>query len=153
MNNIVEIIRKKPFLFLLISLAYVIIVGLLKWRLRPPVDSLWFLGGGFLGVYFLDIAELFFNLTPSPFRSVIFLGLFSVVSFFVVTSAGSLIASGLVLSLYLCLILWQAGELKVAGNLNSWYQMVAVPVTAQIQRSIFWGFVALFFIETFFFVR
>jgi len=153
MGRMLETITKKPFLFVLLSLAYVVVVGLLKWRLKPPVESVMFLVGGALGIYFLDIAELFFNLTPSPFRSVVFLGLFAVVSFFVVTSSGSLLASGLVLSLYLTMILWQVGEWNVAGNLNSWYHMVTVPVTGAIQRWIFWGLVGLFLVETFLFVR
>ena len=144
---------RKPLLFILIPLTYIVFVGLLKWRFRPPVESLMFLGGGALGIYFLDAAEAFFKLTPSPFRSVVFMGLFTIVSFFVVTSVASLIAAGLVLSLYLTMLLWQVGEWKAVGSLNSWYQMVSTPVTVSMQRYIFWGFMGFFFIETFLFVR
>ncbi len=153
MSKILQIIFKKPLLFILLSVAYLLVVDLLKWKFKPPIESVMFLVGGALGIYFLDIAELFFNLTPSPFRSVLFLGLFSAVSFFVVTSVSSLIASGLVLSLYLTMLLWQVGEWRVVGNLNSWYQMVAGPVTLDIQRWIFFGSIGLFLIETFLFVR
>src|SRR3989344_5468432 len=143
---------RKPLLFILIPLAYIVLVGLLKWRFRPPIEGLMFLGGGALGIYFLDAAEAFFKLTPSPFRSVVFMGLFTIVSFFVVTSVTSLIAAGLVLSLYLTMLLWQVGEWKAVGSLNSWYQMVSTPVTVYMQRYIFWGFIGFFFIETFLFV-
>lgn len=144
---------RKPLLFILIPLAYIILVGLLKWRFRPPIESLMFLAGGTIGIYFLDAAEAFFKLTPSPFRSVVFLGLFAAVSFFVVTSVASFIAGGLVLSLYLIMLMRQIGEWRVNGNLNSWYQMVATTVAVQTQRYILWGFIVLFLIETFLFVR
>ncbi len=153
MNKIFEIIRKKPTLFILISVAYLLVVGLLKWRFKPPVESLVYLGGGFLGVYFLDFAEAFFNLTPSPFRTILFAGLFTAVSFFVVTSSGSLLATGLVLSLYLTIVLWLVGEWRVAGSLNSWYRMVAGSVSPQVQRWVLVAFVALFLLETYMFVR
>ena len=156
-----EIIRKKPLLFLVVSVGYALGVGVLKWGIAwppqsnvavPPQAFLYF-GGAILGVYFLDAAEVFFALTPSPFRSVVFAAAFTIVSFFIVTSSGSFVGSGLVLSLYLSLILWQVGELQIAGNLNSWYRMVAGPVSASVQR---WGvvlFIVLFFVETYLFIR
>ena len=153
MEKIVQIINRKPILFVVVSLVYIAAVGFLKWRTAPPWESLWFVGGGMLGIYFLDIAEVFFALSPSPFRSVVFAAAFALVSFFVVTSSGSLLASGLVLSLYLALILWQIGEWQVRGNLVSWYQMIAGPVDQNIQR---WGvvlFVILFIVETYLFIR
>lgn len=146
------VIGKKPLFFVLISLLFLFLTGFLKWWIRPPVESLLFLGGGLLGIYFLDLAEAFFKVTPSPFRSIVFATLFAVVSFFIVTSSGSLFASGLVLSLYLTMILWQIGEWKVAGNVTSWYRMVAGPVTVQTQK---WGiaaFTIVFLAETYLFV-
>ncbi len=111
-KKVQEIIKRKPLIFLVISLAYLIGAGLLKWQIRPPVWAAAYLGGGLLGVYFLDIAEVFFNLAPSPFRTVTFQALFVVVSLFVVTSSGSLLATGLVLSIYLTMILRQIFEWK-----------------------------------------
>ncbi len=153
MNKVVEIINRKPVLFVVAALGYLTIVGFLKWWITPPWTALWFMAGGMLGIYFLDIAEVFFNLTPSPFRSIVFSAAFVLVSFFVVTSSGSLLASGLVLSLYLTLILWQLGEWQVRGNLSSWYQMVAGPVEQNIQR---WGvvlFTFIFLVESYLFIR
>ena len=148
-----EIIRKKPLLFLVISVGYALGVGVLKWGIAwPPQAALYFVGA-LLGVYFLDGAEVFFALTPSPFRSVVFMAGFAVVSFFIVTSSGSFVGSGLVLSLYLSLILWQIGELQIAGNLNSWYRMVAGPVSVNVQRWVLFVFVAFFVLETFLFIR
>ncbi|MBI3385707.1 hypothetical protein HY031_01335 [Candidatus Gottesmanbacteria bacterium] len=153
MQRVFQVFTRKPFLFVLFSLAYLLVVGLLKWWFKPPVASLMFLGGGFVGIYFLDLAELFFNLTPSPFRSVLFLGLFAIVSFFVVTSSGSLLASGLVLSIFLTMIFWQAGEWQVNGNLDSWFRMVSSPMGRDIPRWMLIGCIVLFLLETYFFIR
>ncbi len=153
MNKIFEIIQKKPALFALVALIYLLFVGLLKWGLRPPTESIWFLLGGLLGIYFLDAAEHFFNLSPSPFRSIVFAALFVAVSVFVVTSSGSLLAIGLVLSMYLSIILWQIGEWQVAKNLNSWYRMVAMQVTTATQQRILIVFLGLFIVLTFLFIR
>ncbi|KKU87378.1 MAG: hypothetical protein UY16_C0029G0017 [Candidatus Gottesmanbacteria bacterium GW2011_GWA2_47_9] len=153
MDKIVQIINRKPVFFVAIALIYIALVGFLKWWTAPPWESLWFVGGGMLGIYFLDIAEVFFALSPSPFRSIVFAAAFALVSFFVVTSSGSLLASGLVLSLYLALVLAAIGEWQVRGNLTSWYQMIEGPVDQNIQR---WGmvlFVVLFIVETYLFIR
>ncbi len=152
-EKIKEIIRRKPPFFLLVSLAYLLLAVFLKWNVHVPWDALWFLAGGIIGVYFLDVAEVFFQLSPSPFRSVVFAAAFVLVSFFVVTSSGSSLASGLVLSLYLTLVLWQTGQWQLDHNLNDWYRMVAGTVTVRMQRWILTGFVFLFLVETFLFVR
>ena len=153
MEKVKEIIRKKPLLFLVVSVGFALGVGVLKWGIAWPLQAARYFGGAILGVYFLDAAEVFFALTPSPFRSIVFVAGFAVVSFFIVTSSGSFVASGLVLSLYLSLILWQIGELQIAGNLNSWYRMVAGPVSLSMQRWILFVLIAFFVIETFLFVR
>src|SRR5258706_11797931 len=110
MNKLLEIVRRKPLLFLFITLGYLLMVGFIKWQIHPPFAALWYLVGGAIGVYFLDAAEVFFALNPSPFRSIIFVIAFIILSFFVVTSSGSFLAIGLVFALYLNLILWQVGE-------------------------------------------
>lgn len=148
MNKILEILRRKPPLFLFLSIGYLVVVGFLKWQIHPPIGAVWFLVGGAIGVYFLDAAEVFFALSPSPFRSVVFVTAFSIVSLFVSTSSVSLLAQGLVFALYLTLILWQIGQWQYAGNLDEWYRMVASPVTPTFQR---WGlivFIIVFFVET-----
>ncbi len=148
-----EIIKKKPVLFLAVSVGYALGVGVLKWNITWPPQAFLYFGGSVLGVYFLDTAEVFFNLKPSPFRSVVFTTAFTIVSFFIVTSSGSFVGSGLVLSLFLSLLLWQIGELQISGNLNSWYRMVAGPVSLIVQRWILFVFIVFFVIETYLFIR
>ena len=64
-----------------------------------------------------------------------------------------MLASGLVLSLYLSMILWQVGEWELQKNLNGWYRMVAGVVDTKTQLWILLGFVALFIVETLLFIR
>jgi len=130
-DNIIAIIKRKPPLFLIISLGYLVLVGLIKWHISPPIGALWFLLGGAIGVYLLDGAEVFFALNPSPFQTPVFLVGFIVVSLFIATSSGVLLAQGLVLSLYVTLLLRQAYLLT---------------------RWMFAAFALVFIIETFLFI-
>ncbi|MBI5620511.1 hypothetical protein HY949_01915 [Candidatus Gottesmanbacteria bacterium] len=153
MDKIVEIIKKKPILFLAVSVGYALGVGVLKWKIIWPPQAFLYFAGAIIGVYFLDAAEVFFALTPSPFRSVVFMAAYAVVSFFVVTSSGSFLGAGLVLSLYLSLLLWQVGELQLKGNLNSWYRMATGAPSVVQQRWVLVGFIVIFLVETYLFVR
>ena len=148
-----EIIRKKPLLFLVVSVVYALGIGVLKWGIAWPPQAALYVAGALIGVYFLDGAEVFFHLTPSPFRSIVFVAMFALVSLFVVTSSGSYLGSGLVLSLYLSLLLWQLGEWKLVGNLTSWYRMVAGPVSVTTQRWVLVALAAIFLVETYLFIR
>lgn len=130
MNKIIEIIKNKPAWHAWGALIYIVLVGLVKWGLQPPVGAVLFLAGGALGIYFLDLAEAFFKLTPSPFRTVQFFLVYAVASFFIVTSSGSLLAIGLVLSMYLSLLL-----------------------TIRKEKWVMVGLGLIFFIETLFFLR
>lgn len=153
MQQISSILKRKPFFFLLVSLGYLVLVGFIRWGVRPPLDAAIFLLGGLIGVYFLDAAEIFFRLTPSPFRSVLFAALFMLVSFFVVTSSGSFLATGLVLSLYLTMILWQVGEWQTRHSAESWFRLWATPVSGGTQLAAMIAFLVFFLLETFLFVR
>lgn len=153
MGRMLGIIQNKPPAFVLGGLVYILIVGFLKWKVTPPAGALWFVGGGILGVYFLDIAEAYIRLTPSPFRSIVFAAMFSAVSLFVVTSSSSLLAQGLVLTLYLMLLMMQIVAWRKDGNLESWYRMIAGSVSLPTQRMILWVFGVLFLIESYLFLR
>lgn len=152
MDKLLAIIKRKPPFFLFVSLGYLVLVGLIKWHIHPPIGALWYIVGGFIGVYLLDAAEVFFALNPSPFRSIVFVGAFVIVSLFVLTSSGSLLAQGLVFSLYLTLILWQVGQWQYSGTLDDWYRMISGSVSRTAQQ---WGLVILiliYIIETYLFI-
>ena len=63
------VLQRKSILFVGLSVGYLLLIGLLKWNISPPVWAAGYLVGGLLGIYFLDVAEVFFKLSPSPFRS------------------------------------------------------------------------------------
>lgn len=153
MDALRMMLAKKPKIFLLVSFVYLVLVGFLKWQFHPVWDWVWYLVGGVMGVYFLDAAELFFNLNPSPFRSVVFMALFVIVGVFVITSSQSALATGLVLSLFLSLLLWQVGEWRVNGNVSTWYRMVAFSVPPQTQLIILGIFSLFFVLETYLFIH
>ena len=153
MDKVKELIRSKPRIFVYITGVYLLVMVLIKWLTNPSLDALWFFVGGAIGIYFLDAAEIFFGLQPSPFRSIVFGTLFAVVAFFVVTSSASMVGIGLVLSLYLQMLLWQVGEWRVNKNLDSWYRMGAGPVSIYTQRSILIIAFIIFLVETIIFVR
>jgi len=153
LEKIKEIIRRKPTFFIVTSLLYLLSVAALKWNIHPAVDTILFMLGGILGIFFLDIAEVFFNLNPSPFRGMLFFAAFIAVCFFIVTSSGSALAGGLVLSLYLTMLLWQIGQWRLQGDLSSWYTMIAVPVNRLTQRRVLIGLGVLFVLITFLFIR
>jgi len=152
MEKIKAIVQRKPPLFLLISIGYLLLAGILKWNIHPNFSSLTFIIGGLLGIYFLDIAEVFFSLQPSPFRSVVFVAGLIIVSLFVITSSGSMLASGLVLSLFLTLLLWQIGEWELHKNLSDWYRMISGTVSNKTQQWILWATALIFIVETLLFV-
>ncbi|MFH0749369.1 MAG: hypothetical protein V1917_00450 [Candidatus Gottesmanbacteria bacterium] len=153
MQKVRLILQKKPSLFLIGAALYIFVLYLIKWNIHPTWSAAWFILGSVIGTYFLEIAEDFFHLDPSPFRSVVFVGPFSIVSFFVVSSSGSFLAAGLVLSIFLTLVFWQLGEWMTVKHLNRWYNMVAEPVVPRVQLLIMMVTILFFFIETLLFLR
>lgn len=153
MEVFTRVITKKPVVFVAVTAVYALCVLVLKWWIRPDIHTALFVIGCAIGLYFLDIAELFFRLDPSPFHSVVFCGLFSLVSLFVVTSSGSAFAEGLVLSLYVQLIGRQLGEWYITGNISSWFRMTESSGSIYTQRVIFGIFVFVFMLETLFFIQ
>jgi hypothetical protein len=153
MHALQEILKKKPLLFLVSTFLYLALVALLKWNIHPGINTALFVVGGIIGIYFLDAAEVFFHLTPSPFRTIVFFVLFVIVSLFVVTSSASFLAGGLVLSIFLSILFWQLGEWSILKNLNQWYRMWADPIAPKVQWWIMvvsWG---VFILETIIFLN
>jgi hypothetical protein len=153
MDKVNEILRRKPSTFLIASFVYLLVVTAAKWWIHPTLSTVFFLVGGVLGTYFLDIAEVVFSVHPSPFRTIVFVTLFAIVSFFVITSSASMLAIGLVLSIFLTILLWQSGEWALMKNLNTWYHMLADPVPPSAQLIILYLSGVVFLIETIIFVR
>ena len=153
MQKLLSFLRCKPFFFFWISIIYIVVLYMVKWNIHPTIDALLFILGSLIGMYFLEAAERFFHLNPSPFRSIVFVALFSAVSFFVITSSVSYVASGLVLSIFLTLVLWQYGELATLKNLNRWYLMLADPVSSRMQIGVLYIQLLFFILQTVIFLK
>jgi hypothetical protein len=148
-----QIIRRKPLLFILTAVIYFAAVILLKWNTKLSLNTLLFLVGGLTGIYIIDATEAFINIKPSPFHSALFGYGFILISFYIISSSGSFLASGLVLSVYITMILWQLGQLKLTSNLDSWYRTATGPVAKRNQLLLFTIFLALFITESLMFIR
>lgn len=147
------IIQRKPLRFSLTITGYLLVVGLIKWGISPTISAFWYLIGGGVGIYFMDLAEDFFRLHPSPFRSVVFAWGLALVGVFVVTSSDSYLGKGLVMATYLTLLLWQIGQWRIGGNLDNWYRQVTGVVSGSWQKRFLGGYIALFLALTWLFVR
>ena len=153
MDKLKQIVTSKPLWIVLLIFAYIVILGILKWQLKPDITTVYYLLGGIVGIYFMDAAEEAFSIHPSPFQSIIFVVLFGVVSFFVITSSGNMFASGLVLSLFFTLLLDQAQEWQERKNLDRWYSLVSSPPPIRTQQWIVLGTVLFLVLETVLFIR
>jgi hypothetical protein len=153
MGKVLLVIRRKPRLFFFIIGTYLLLTVFSRWKLDLKPEIFFYLAGGIIGTFVLDLAEEFFQLHPSPFRSVLFIFAFIPVSFFIVTSSGSFFASGIVMAIHLTLLIWQAGELRIRGNLESWYRLIAALPPIMNQRLVLAGQAVLLLVLAIIFSR
>lgn len=132
MIKIIDEIKKKE-RELIITGVYLLIIVLLHWRLKISFDIVYFVAGGIIGVYFLDLADMVFKINPSPYRNVFFQAAFIIMTLFVITSSGSLFGAGLVFSIYLSMIMSQWLEIKKSGRIDGWFALVKTPIASSSQ--------------------
>ncbi len=145
-------ILQKPVLLVAVPLLYFILVIFSKWRFSLSFDILFFLFGGVVSIYAIDVAEMIAKIRPSPFRSIGFVIGLVIVGFYVLTSTVSMIASGLVLGLLLNILLFQISEWKVKKHLDSWYQMVGSSIPPSVQQAGIFLLGIVFLLQTIIFV-
>jgi hypothetical protein len=153
LGKIRDIVVKKPLFFIFITVIYFIAVSVIKWQLKPNSNTLVLFIGAAVGLYLIDAAEAFVNINPSPFRGLVFIAGFIIVSFFIISSSGSFLGTGLVLSIFITMILWQMGELKITSNLNNWYRTEEGPLPLKSQYTMLIIFWSVFILETLLFIR
>jgi hypothetical protein len=136
MEQFFRIIRKKPLLYLLVSVSFIVVSAFCKWTIHPTWMTLFFVLGGIMGIYFLDVAEAFIHIDPSPFKSIVFFGALGVVMLFIVTSSGSAFTSGLVLTVYLTLLVRFGHEYMPGGDPNAWFTQLADPISLTAKKII-----------------
>ena len=153
MQRILAVIQKKPSFFLFLGILYSIVIIILQWGVQPTWDMLWFFFGAVIGIYLLDIFEVFLHISPSPARSIIFVVGLLLVSFFIVSSSGSVFAVGVTLLSFATTLEWMWGQWVTHKELDSWYVMVAGPIDRRLQRTMLYGITVLFFVINWFFIR
>lgn len=145
-----EMIKKD---WLLISTFYIIFTSLLRFKFSFPFNLFLFWGGGLFGIYFLEIFEKTLKITPSPFKNVLFEGVFALFSFFVISSTNSFFGAGLVLILFLNLLFEKWQSFRKKGEILSWFWPARVKPKSSGQKVYFWLMVLIFFLETLLFVK
>jgi len=145
-------IFQKPLLLVVVPIVYFFLVIFAKWQLHFSLDALFFFLGGIISIYLLDIAEEVFPVTPSPFRTMLFVTGLGVIGFYIITSTREMIASGLALGLMANIFLFQVSEWKLRKNLDYWYQVFLGNVSTDKQKIglLFLGIV--FLLQTILFV-
>lgn len=92
----------------LVSLIWLVIITLLRWDWR--LNLIWLWGGGLLGSFWLDWADIFYQKAigsqeeKSPFHNALFQVVFFVFCFWVLTSTGGFFGKGLVMAMALHLL-------------------------------------------------
>jgi hypothetical protein len=152
LSGIKQRLLGKPPVLVIIPTVYFLVLIFLKWKLALPIDALWFFLGAIFGIFLLDFAEEFFQVHPSPFRSIVFGTGLAIVGFYIVSSTKEPIAKGLILSLSLTLLLFQYAEWKLNKTLASWYALFIGPVSATVEKIVFMGFVLFFIVESLLFL-
>lgn len=135
-----------------LTLLYLFIIVLLHWRFKISFDIIYFVAGGIMGVYFLDLADMVFKINPSPYRNVFFQAAFVLMTLFVLTSSGSLFGAGLVFSIYLSMITGQWLEIKKSGRIDGWFALIKTPIASASQIAYLCVITIVFALLNFLFV-
>lgn len=142
-----------------VTFVYLLILIASRWKLQPKLEIIFFLAGGLLGVYFLDLAEAIFkfggadaSIDRPAFKNVLFQVAFVVLALFVVTSSGSLFGTGLVFAMYLGMLISQYQQLMATGNLNSWFWPIKTEIEFKNQRIYFLVVIGIFILLNLLFV-
>jgi hypothetical protein len=134
--TVTDRVLKKPPIFVIIPIVSFFLLLFIKWQFNLPFAALWFFIGGVLGIYILDIVEEFFNLSPSPFRTITFSLVLFVVSFYIITSTTEYLAKGLAFSLFLTLFLLYTNDWRTHHTTKQWYAMFFESTSVITERYI-----------------
>jgi hypothetical protein len=131
LNRAFGSIKRKPLAQVFITLIYLFTAVMIKWKFHMSLSPALFIFGGIIGIYAIEIAESMVKIEPSPFKTPLFYYAFILLSFFVLTSSGSFLASGLVISIYLSLIFEKFEQIKTyqLGDVTSKSTLGPLPTT------------------------
>ena len=146
-----KILKLLPIPAIIFTTLYIFAMVFLKWGLEFDVNIILFSGGAMVGLILLDVFDVLFpEITISP-RTIIGEVVFIVLSLFVITSSGSIVGSGVVLSLFLRILIEQVGEFITTKGISSWFTRAHLDPSPSIEQVVLWGGVVLFIIETYIF--
>jgi len=95
------------------------------------------------------LAETRSERTRLIFHTTTFQLIFLVLTFFVLTSSGSLMGRGLVLAFFLHLMVDQAVDLAATGSLSNWFKNFPVGLDVAKQKTYWWAQIVLLLIFSF----
>ena len=95
------------------------------------------------------LAETRSERTRLIFHTATFELIFVILTFFVLTSSGSLLGRGLVLAFFLHLIVDQGVDLASTGALNNWFKNFPLELTPSRQKTFWWAGALLLLIFSF----
>ena len=95
------------------------------------------------------LAETRSERTKLIFHTATFQLIFLVLTFFVLTSSGSLMGRGLVLAFFLHLTIDQAVDLAATGSLSNWFKNFPIELSLGKQKTYWWGLIILLLIFSF----
>lgn len=134
------------------SIAYFLLTVLLRWQLHPDLTILLYLLGSLIGLHLLEVLEVIFGETDSPFRTVFTQAVLTFVTFFVITSSGSQLGSGVVLFMNLRFFYLQFEEYSRTKSLTSWFGKMTLPLPEKNTRIYLYLLVGAMVFETLIFI-
>jgi len=103
-------------------------------------------------IYF---ANTHFERNELSFHNAIFIPIWIIFCFFILTSADSIFAPGLVMTMYLHLLkdIWDVVRIEKSYNLLFLFWQIKKPLEERIKKYYVWGITVVFVLENFLFLR
>lgn len=103
------------------AIVYAVVMVFLKWGTELTFDAVFLVVGILIGLVLLDVVDSLFPSAKPLLHSVVGAVIIGIAGFFVVTSSGSILGSGVVLSLLLRVLSEQITEYMATGQIMSWF--------------------------------
>ena len=113
-------IKYPPLISGVAAVIYAVGMIFLKWG-GIVSDAVFLIIGIFVGLVLLDVVDMLFPSARPLLHGMVGVVTISIASFFVVTSSGSIMGSGVVLSLLLRVVSEQIHEYVATGQIMSWF--------------------------------
>lgn len=101
------------------------------------------------------MAETHFEHDELSFHNAVFIPIWIIFCFFILSSSGSIFASAMVMAMYLHLLkdIWDMVRIKKSYDLKFLFWQIKMPLSEQIKKYYIWGATLVFILESLFFIR